>query len=152
MEVFCVCVRIHTLLKLVNFTSSDSIRNRLKIVFWTFSFAFRHLISLIPFDCWEETSYQIHYEFQKISPYIVNLIILKLCVHSKQTIFSDALCCRKSHLPFLMKSLIPPSVLFFHLWFQFSCAAAAAKSLQSCPTLCEPVDGSPPGSPVPGIL
>ena len=29
---------------------------------------------------------------------------------------------------------------------------AAAKSLQSCPTLCDPVDGSPPGSPVPGIL
>ena len=31
-------------------------------------------------------------------------------------------------------------------------AAAAAKSLQSCPTLCDPLDGSPPGSPVPGIL
>ena len=31
-------------------------------------------------------------------------------------------------------------------------AATAAKSLQSCPTLCDPTDGSPPGSPVPGIL
>ena len=31
-------------------------------------------------------------------------------------------------------------------------AAAAAKSLQSCPTLCDPIDVSPPGSPVPGIL
>ena len=31
-------------------------------------------------------------------------------------------------------------------------AAAAAKWLQSCPTLCDPIDGSPPGSPVPGIL
>ena len=31
-------------------------------------------------------------------------------------------------------------------------AAAAAKSLQSCPTLCNPRDGSPPGSPVPEIL
>ena len=31
-------------------------------------------------------------------------------------------------------------------------ATAAAKSLQSCPTLCDPLDGSPPGSPVPGIL
>ena len=30
--------------------------------------------------------------------------------------------------------------------------AAAAKSLQSCPTLCDLIDGSPPGSPVPGIL
>ena len=31
-------------------------------------------------------------------------------------------------------------------------ASAAAKSLQSCPTLCDPIDSSPPGSPVPGIL
>ena len=31
-------------------------------------------------------------------------------------------------------------------------AAAAAKSLQSCPTLCNPRDGSPPGSLIPGIL
>ena len=31
-------------------------------------------------------------------------------------------------------------------------AATAVKSLQSCPTLCDPIDGSPPGSPVPGIL
>jgi len=31
-------------------------------------------------------------------------------------------------------------------------AAAAAKSLHSCPTLCDPIDGSPPGSPIPGIL
>ena len=31
-------------------------------------------------------------------------------------------------------------------------AVAAAKSLQSCPTLCDPIDGGPPGSPVPGIL
>ena len=31
-------------------------------------------------------------------------------------------------------------------------AAAAAKSFQSCATLCDPIEGSPPGSPVPGIL
>ena len=31
-------------------------------------------------------------------------------------------------------------------------AAAAAKSLQSCPILCDPIDGSPPGSAIPGIL
>ena len=31
-------------------------------------------------------------------------------------------------------------------------AAAANKSLQSCPTLCDPIDGSLPGSPIPGIL
>ena len=33
-----------------------------------------------------------------------------------------------------------------------SAAAAAAKALQSCPTLCNPIDGNPPGSAVPGIL
>ena len=46
-----------------------------------------------------------------------------------------------------------------HLWLQNSffssdniAAAAAAKLLQSYPTLCDPIDGSPSGSPVPGIL
>ena len=34
----------------------------------------------------------------------------------------------------------------------YAAAAAAAKSLQSCPTLCDPIDSSPPGSPIPGIL
>ena len=39
-------------------------------------------------------------------------------------------------------------------WLQLflSAAAAAAKSLQSCPTLWDPIDGSPPGSPIPVIL
>ena len=35
---------------------------------------------------------------------------------------------------------------------QVESAAAAAASLQSCPTLCDPTEGSPPGSPVPGVL
>ena len=39
-----------------------------------------------------------------------------------------------------------------HYLLYVAAAAAAAKSLQSCPTLCNPIDGSPPGSPVPGIL
>ena len=42
-----------------------------------------------------------------------------------------------------------------HGWTTFTfrmAAAAAAKSLQSCPTLCDLIDGSPPGSPIPGIL
>ena len=37
------------------------------------------------------------------------------------------------------------------LWHLYA-AAAAARLLQSCPTLCDPIDGSPPASPVPGIL
>ena len=48
-----------------------------------------------------------------------------------------------------------PSILLFisHTTqlYCFHAAAAAAKSLQSCPTLCDPIDGSPPGSTVPGI-
>ena len=48
-----------------------------------------------------------------------------------------------------------PSLSFPYLisWrIHTAAAAAAAKSLQSCPTLWDPIDGSPPGSPVPGIL
>jgi len=40
----------------------------------------------------------------------------------------------------------------FVYWILFKRAAAAAKALQSCPTLCDPIDGSPLGSCVPGIL
>ena len=43
------------------------------------------------------------------------------------------------------------SVLYMHA-AAAAAAAAAAKLLQSCPTLCDPIDGSPPGSPIPGIL
>jgi len=47
----------------------------------------------------------------------------------------------------------PPlfSTAILHFYF-ILCAAAAAKSLQSCPTLCDPIDSSPPGSAIPGIL
>ena len=41
---------------------------------------------------------------------------------------------------------------FIHITFHWGSVAAAAKSLQSCQTLCDPRDSSPPGSPVPGIL
>ena len=37
-------------------------------------------------------------------------------------------------------------------WYAAVAVGATAKSLQSCPTLCNPIDGSPPGSLVPGIL
>ena len=42
--------------------------------------------------------------------------------------------------------------ILYHLRHRGSRKCHAAKSLQSCPTLCDPIDGSPPGSPVPGIL
>ena len=41
---------------------------------------------------------------------------------------------------------------FFFLLFDGATRHVAAASLQSCPTLCDPIDGSPPGSPIPGIL
>ena len=45
---------------------------------------------------------------------------------------------------------------FFHIknfdWLPAAAAAAAARSFQSYPTLCDPIDGSPPGSPIPGIV
>ena len=43
-------------------------------------------------------------------------------------------------------------MLHYVISIYWTTAAAAAKSLQLCPTLCDPRDGSPPGSPVPGIL
>ena len=47
----------------------------------------------------------------------------------------------------------PPAHGALHRWTGLlGAAAAAAKSLQPCPTLCDPIDGSPPGSPIPGIL
>ena len=65
--------------------------------------------------------------------------------------------------------MVPVGIPFFFNFFSFivsiihvtylflksflaAAAAAAAKLLQSCPTLCDPIDGSPPGSSVPGIL
>ena len=68
------------------------------------------------------------------------------------------------HPPYLSPPRVIFIVLFFHSYIKINyfllkhippentTAAAAAKSPQSCPTLCDPIDGSPPGSPVPGIL
>ena len=52
---------------------------------------------------------------------------------------------KKKHVPFDYHPLCPTPC-------SLASAAAAAKSLQSCLTLCDPIDGSPPGSPIPGIL
>ena len=84
--------------------------------------------------------------------------MLRFCV----TVVAVALDCAPyretsmSELSFGNKKLLHIS---FYSWFESAGvwmegdgAAAAAKSLQSCPTLCDPIDGSPPGSPVPGIL
>ena len=46
----------------------------------------------------------------------------------------------------------PVTHVWVYFWTLLYSAAAAAKSLQSCLTLCDPIDGSPPASAVPGIL
>ena len=73
------------------------------------------------------------------------------CGSSKASIsiilyFSFFLC------PFLLHSFLRDFVSKNISKINLLLAAAAAKSLQSCPTLCNPIDGSAPGSPIPGIL
>ena len=50
------------------------------------------------------------------------------------------------------KTKVCLSTVYYIILFTNSSDIATAKSLQPCPTLCDPIDGSPPGSPVPGIL
>ena len=52
----------------------------------------------------------------------------------------------------LVKAMVFPVVMYVCKNWTVKKAAAAAKSLQSCLTLCDPIDSNPPGSPVPGIL
>ena len=52
----------------------------------------------------------------------------------------------------LVKAMVFPVVMYGCESWTVKKAAAAAKLLQSCPTLCNPIDGSPAGSPIPGIL
>ena len=64
-------------------------------------------------------------------------------------LFGILLCEKLPLLPHLITYSI---VYFYHYKNIYLTAAAAAKSLQLCPTLRDPINGSPPGSPVPGIL
>ena len=53
----------------------------------------------------------------------------------------------------LVKAMVFPVVMYgCESWTMKKAAAKSAKSLQSCLTLCDPIDGSPPGSPIPGSL
>ena len=65
-------------------------------------------------------------------------------------------CLRVTCFTYLVEKSIDKNISLSYWFFIDYCfliaATAAAKSLQSCPTLCNPIDGSPRGSPVPGIL
>ena len=56
------------------------------------------------------------------------------------------------HIVFWKDKLSLLNFLIIYILILLNDTAAAAKSLQSCPTLCDPIDGSPPGSPISGIL
>ena len=69
----------------------------------------------------------------------------QLLWHSQTLCFEFFLMANKTHILLYLQGMWIDMVCFIS-------AAAAAKSLQSCPTLCDPVDGSLPGFPFPGIL
>ena len=96
----------------------------------------------------------------------MNGIMLIRYLISKIRYLWDFLCFCKMLIPVRISPYPPLSQTWNEIqimhWFSHSdsscnggiwnlAAAAAAKSLQSCPTLCNPIDGSPPGSPVPGF-
>ena len=85
------------------------------------------------------------------------------CTELSQGLLFPAICthCVRSRVPFCQTVPLcstwgpqnPNQAKFSFIKSNFKYpAAAAAKSLQSCPTLCDPIDGSPPGSAIPGIL
>ena len=67
----------------------------------------------------------------------------------EQTVHLMHLCARWGEMPVKCDFIATPTFAGF---LGNAAAATAAKSLQLCPTLCDPIDGSPPGSPIPGIL
>ena len=95
------------------------------------------------------SSYQIsHIQY---NPAIISMLYV---THSSCIIEIGALSSTSLLYPLLPTLLAPGnyhSTLRSYTFDDFAAAAAAA-SLQSCPTLCNRIDGSPPGSPVPGIL
>ena len=80
---------------------------------------------------------------------IINSAVMNIGVHVSLSILDSSVCMPSNGISGSYGSSISSFLRNFHTVLY---AAAAAKSLQSCPTLCDPIDGSPPGTPVPGIL
>ena len=79
---------------------------------------------------------------------MLNKFSIMLCIKA-----SSCLCRSCKCSTFCRYTLVKPGNHQNIIWWERApAAAAAAKSLHSCLTLCDPIDGSPPGSPVPGIL
>ena len=112
---------------------------------------------------WSNAMFLLMELWRKIHTHSLALGTYRLQWNMSYTSFSlwVALCCSP---PFSQKQYGREGSQLNHrhsdVWFQTSAVAAgvisschvAAKSLQSCPTLCDPIGGSPPGSPMPGIL
>ena len=79
------------------------------------------------------------------SPLIVDLCPFLLFIRKKDISLTH-------HYQFKTVMLATPPKEEIKVFMSSMATAAAAKSLQSCPTLCNPIDGSPPGSTIPGIL
>ena len=88
-------------------------------------------------------------------PFLINIVLFTKVLKPKIrhnpwiTVSSSRKYTRKSFWPDFQNI---SQVSYLLSTFPVAAAAAAAKSLQSCPTLCDPRDSSPPGSPFPGIL
>ena len=102
------------------------------------SFPCQFNINIIQFLCLQKRRYFFISDFFQIRVLCIELFIKKIRKHKQDYHYL---------ISFLMLVQNINAVISIAV-----AAAAAAKSLQSCPTLCDPIDGSPPGSPVPGIL
>ena len=76
--------------------------------------------------------------------YLLNCVVFILVSFHSVILFIKFIICKTKGKEFISFSIY---TFLIHI-----AAGAAAKLLQSCPTLCDPIDGSPPGSPIPGIL
>ena len=108
---------------------------------------------------WTNSQKCIIFEIENVNRPIINTETESIFTNSQQTLVQDQMTSQLNSTKHLKKSYYLSSnqstklrrkehFLAHSVWS----AAAAAKSLQSCPTLCDPIDSSPPGSPVPGIL
>ena len=77
------------------------------------------------------------------SSYSIYVVIITICQLKQSKRWSKTIKSSAGRIPISFTLVVACRV---------NAAAAAAKSLQSCLSLCDPIDGSPPGSPVPGIL
>ena len=90
--------------------------------------------------------YTYTYTHTHISLYVCACIYMYIELYCSVSVRSDSL------RPHELQHTMPPSPSPSPKVCPTYLCISAAKSLQSCPTLCDPIDGSPPGSPIPGIL